>query len=128
VALSPEHLSRLDAEYLPIEPFARWADLRVDQGLWDRYLSRLDDLRQTRPDRAAETDEKSLRKAALHTGALEGLHSADRGVTSTVVRADSWRRALEDEAGGETLRHVEAAIERSTSFWTWRRALSPWWR
>jgi hypothetical protein len=46
----------------------------------------------------------------LHTGALEGLHQADRGVTLTIVQHDAWQQAVEIEAGLDTVGHVEASM------------------
>ena len=111
MALGSEDVERVDRDYIPFESFDGWRAVPIDRALWDLYAGRVTAARATHRTRSAEVDEQSLRKAALHTGALEGLHPADRGVTVTIVREVAWREALEQEAGTETLRHVEAAIE-----------------
>ena len=111
MALGSEDVVRIDGDYRPFDPFSNWGDIHIDTPVWDLYSGRMVDGRVKNRTRSAEVDEQSLRKAALHTGALEGLHPADRGVTVTIVREVAWREALAQEAGTETLRHVEAAIE-----------------
>ncbi len=81
--------------------------------LWGEYLANLTEARTLRPRRVADLDEKSLRRAALHTGALEGLHPADQGVTVTIVSHDAWRQAVAIEAGEETVGHVDASLQAS---------------
>ncbi|MCU1398674.1 MAG: hypothetical protein JWN62_1783 [Acidimicrobiales bacterium] len=79
--------------------------------MWGAYVERLEAARVTHPANVADVNAKSLRKAAYHTGALEGLHSADRGITLTIVTAELWREALSKEAGDETVHHVDAALD-----------------
>jgi len=100
-----------DDRYRPFAAFDEWASTAVADDVWLAYVERLTAVRAAHPSVVVDVDEKSLRKAAYHTGALEGLHPADRGVTLTIVTAEAWRDALALEAGDETVQHVDAALQ-----------------
>lgn len=55
---------------------------------------------------------QSLLLAALHTGAIEGLHRMNRGVTLTALdNALDWKRIVDDAEGSDARRQVEAALD-----------------
>jgi len=84
-----------DAAYKPFPPFAEWADIGVDEPRWDRYTTRLKELRSASPGLLGKALEIVKRAAAFDTGAIEGLYSTDRGFTFTVAtQAAMWEDAV----------------------------------
>jgi len=101
-----------DAVYAPFPSLATWGEARVNWQLWaDTQWRVAEAQRAVSTNIAADERERSLRAAALNTGALEGLHHADRGLTVTVVTDAAWRDAIERAEGGAATRFVEAAID-----------------
>ena len=78
--------AELDAAYRSFPTASVWSAAVVDEALWNDTVRRLQAAQSSVPD-AVRIDEvdRSLRAAALNTGALEGLHNADRGLTLTVI-------------------------------------------
>jgi Fic family protein len=106
-------MSEHDAAYRPFDSFQHWTAVRVNTDLWDQYIGLADQARRSDPSAAADATVRSLRKAALNTGAIEGLHPAGRGMTATIVAHDAWQHAVALEAGSaaaEVVGHVEAAL------------------
>jgi Fic family protein len=111
--LASAELAALDASYAPIRSFADWsAGVSVDIGVWDRYLARLEEVRASVPDELAKGAlDAAIRTAAFNTGAIEGLHPPDRGLTITLATlAADWQAEVTRAQGPETLELVEAAI------------------
>ncbi|MDR1183545.1 MAG: hypothetical protein LBK67_01965 [Coriobacteriales bacterium] len=93
--------------YTPFPALKDW-DAHFDPSLVDRYAERL---RKAKAAASLEQLEKvmteALRIAAVDTGALEGLYTAERGFTYTVAtQAAAWE--MEAAAKGD---HVKSAID-----------------
>lgn len=105
--------SEHDPEYVQLASLDRWVDLPVDSDAWDRYEKRLSAVREQEPDTPVPTDElkRTLLAAAVNTGAIEGLHNADRGLTQTAMEhAAAWQPVLRSAEGEEAEAHVAAAL------------------
>jgi Fic family protein len=99
------------AGYRSFAPLTSWRACRADSTVWAATLRRLS-AAQASADAAVVDDEvaRSLRAAALNTGAIEGLHNADRGLTITVVAEAAWREAIEHAEGPRAAEFVDAAL------------------
>jgi len=105
--------STYDADYVPYRDLHDWVSTRIEEGVWDRYAQRL---REARLDSAGPETKgevvKSLLAAAVNTGAIEGLHNADRGLTLTVVEhAVDWEKHVRAAEGEDAEAHVRAGLE-----------------
>lgn len=102
-----------DASYRPFDRFQTWTGTRIAKDVWDRYYHRLQRTRvsvQTATYRQSEL-ERSLLAAAVNTGAIEGLHNADRGLTLTVVKhAIDWGQHVRRAEGEKAEAHVRAGL------------------
>jgi len=94
--LDPAEIARLDAQYTPIDLFSAWSDLRIDQRIWSRQLSFLEDQRATLKQEDLERAlAVAMRAAAVDTGAIEGLYETDRGLTYTIaVQEAAWQTKM----------------------------------
>ena len=102
----------MDWRYEPFTSLASWRTARVDDTLWTRTLDRLRAAQGAQSESARREEvEGSLRAAALNTGAIEGLHHADRGLTVTVVNDAAWQVAVERAEGPAARSFMEAALE-----------------
>lgn len=103
-------LQRADSLYQSFPDFSLWP-APADDGLelWDRFASRLQEVRQNATSEALRNAvEVAVRAAAIDTGAIEGLYSVDRGFTMTVAtQAFAWENALAEK--GERVRELFAA-------------------
>ena len=107
-------LSVHDANYRPFDGFQVWTGTRIAKDVWDRYYYRLQTTResvQTATDPQFELN-RSLLAAAVNTGAIEGLHNADRGLTLTAIEhAIDWGQYVRRAEGEEAEAHVRAGLE-----------------
>jgi Fic family protein len=106
-------LRQADSLYQGYPDFADWpAPTEDDLGLWDRFASRLQEMRENAtPEALRKSVEVAVRAAAMDTGAIEGLYMVDRGFTMTVAtQAIAWEHALDEK--GENVRALfEAQLE-----------------
>lgn len=106
-------LRQADSLYQGFPDFSDWPAPREDDlGLWDRFVSRLQETRGTAtPEALRKSVEVAVRAAAMDTGAIEGLYTVDRGFTMTVAtQAIAWEHALDEK--GENVRALfEAQLE-----------------
>jgi Fic family protein len=99
--------------YEPFAPFDDWANLQVNESLWDSYAERI---RMAAMDRPSEIVDPSYRKsliaaAALNSGAIEGLHGSGRGLTLSVIEnAVEWQPFVRRAEGSEAEAFVAAGI------------------
>ena len=114
VELTLEELRHLDATYTPIPSFALWSEgLPSTNDDWDRYVVLFSEVRA----RLTEDEQESLvrsamRGAAVNTGAIEGLHTVDRGLTITVIeQATRWQIAVAEAVGRQAAELASAALE-----------------
>ncbi len=108
-----EPLLMVQTRYEPFAGFEAWADLTVNEALWDRFNVRLR-LRRTAAGPAVEELglRRSLVAAALNTGAIEGLHRAGRGLTQTVIdHVLDWQPHVRAAEGPSAEAFVEAALD-----------------
>jgi Fic family protein len=106
-------LRQADRLYQGFPDFADWpspgeGDLR----LWDRFASRLEEIRsKATPEALRKAVDVAVRAAAIDTGAIEGLYSVDRGFTMTVAtQALAWEHAIQEK--GEDVRDLfEAQLQ-----------------
>ncbi len=106
-------LRQADHLYQGFPDFAGWpAPKEDDLRLWDRFASRLQEIRTTAtPEALRKAVDVAVRAAALDTGAIEGLYSVDRGFTMTVAtQALAWEHAIAEK--GENVRELfEAQLQ-----------------
>lgn len=106
-------LRQADSLYSGFPDFADWpAPTEDDLRLWDRFVSRLQEMREkATPEALRKSVEVAVRAAAMDTGAIEGLYTVDRGFTMTVAtQAIAWEHALDEK--GENVRALfEAQLE-----------------
>src|SRR6185295_4972666 len=105
-------LRQADSLYQGFPDFSDWpAPTEDDLQLWDRFASRLEEMRENvTPEALQNAVEVAVRAAAMDTGAIEGLYTVDRGFTMTVAtQAIAWEHAL-DEKGGEVRELFEAQL------------------
>jgi Fic family protein len=98
-------LRQADSLYEGFPDFADWpAPTEDDLRLWDRFASRLQEMREkATPEALQKSVEVAVRAAAMDTGAIEGLYTVDRGFTMTVAtQAIAWEHALDEK--GENVR------------------------
>lgn len=106
-------LRQADSLYQGFPDFADWpAPTEGDLLLWDRFASRLQEMREkATPEALRKSVEVAVRAAAMDTGAIEGLYTVDRGFTMTVAtQAIAWEHAL-DEKGDNVRALFEAQLE-----------------
>jgi Fic family protein len=95
--------------YRPFPSIAEWLATPFDASTFDRFAALLQETREhTDPDGMRRAVQIATRRAAVDTGAIEGLYEVDRGFTySVAVEAAAWesigqlkgeavRRAIED--------------------------------
>ena len=110
--MEPVDPTRWDVAYASFPSIDRWLTAAIDGTYWAAVLVRLRAAQAAVPVQTRDDEvHKSLRAAALNTGALEGLHAADRGLTLTVITDAAWQAALERAEGKEAVTFVEAALE-----------------
>lgn len=106
-------LRQADSLYQGFPDFAAWpVPTEDDLHLWDRFVSRLQEIRgKATPEALQKSVEVAVRAAAMDTGAIEGLYTVDRGFTMTVAtQAVAWEHALDEK--GESVRALfEAQLE-----------------
>jgi Fic family protein len=133
VDLTFEELRRLDATYTPIPSFVQWSDgLPSTNDDWDRYVAMFDDVRaQLTTVERESLVHSAMRGAAVNTGAIEGLHTVDRGLTITVIeQAARWQAAVTEAAGPKAAELANAALEgyeMALDLATRREAISEAW-
>jgi len=106
-------LRQADSLYQGIPDFADWPSPADDDlDLWDRFASRLNEMRaKATPAALQKSVEVAVRAAAMDTGAIEGLYTVDRGFTMTVAtQAFAWEHTL-DEKGEDVRALFEAQLE-----------------
>lgn len=106
-------LRQADQLYQGFPDFTDWpAPGEDDLRLWDRFASRLLEIRSTAtPEALRKAVDVAVRAAALDTGAIEGLYSVDRGFTMTVAtQALAWEHAIQ-ERGGNVRDLFEAQLQ-----------------
>ena len=88
-----------DAGYRGFAAFGSWAGVVFDEILWDDARALLDAERQhASRDALDEAVRRTLREAAITTGAVEGLYRADRGFSFTVAaRHGDWETEIAAE-------------------------------
>lgn len=102
-------IAAADAAYRPFAPFSEWAAEPVGLGSWDDAAARLAEVRERTPVEAVRSAlDEVLRAAAVDTGAIEGLYTADRGFTLSVARNVISLDQAEVEAGLGFRRSFEA--------------------
>lgn len=95
--------SQTDLLYKGFPDFSDWGELSPpDIDLWDRFAANLNERRQSAtPETLKSAVEVAVRAAALDTGAIEGLYTADRGFTMTVAfQSLAWEQAIEERGAG----------------------------
>lgn len=113
LVISPEELARHEAAYIPLPSFADWAAHEVTaRDYWDEAVRELFDLRErVGPAELERSVSVALRAAALETGLIEGLYSADRGLTMTVAtQAAAWEQQLRDGSGDDAYALFKAQL------------------
>jgi Fic family protein len=104
--------AELDGQYQRFAPASDWATIDLPSDIGTRYLNRLRGLQNRLPtDVVRELERGSLRAVALNTGALEGVHRSDRGLTVTMIEQSAWRAALIQAGEAEIVPHVEASLD-----------------
>ncbi len=101
------------ARYEPFASFDVWANLRVNEYLWDGFLQRLREASPINSDKLiAPPHRRSLIvAAALNSGAIEGLHGAGRGLTQSVLEhAINWQPVVRQAEGSVAEAFVAASI------------------
>lgn len=123
-------LRQADANYNPIPRFAEWKVEPINSARWDRYMARLEGLRNTSADALQRAYRSIRRAAAIDTGALEALYEVDRGFTFTVaMQAATWEEQL-NKKGAEARRMIETQIEvydQLLDFVTGKQPIVPAW-
>jgi Fic family protein len=106
-------LRQADSRYQSFPDFSAWpVPTEDDLRLWDRFATRLEEMRkEATPEALRNSVDVAVRAAAMDTGAIEGLYAVDRGFTMTVAtQAFAWEHALEEK--GEEVRELfEAQLE-----------------
>jgi Fic family protein len=106
--LNDQAIKELDGRYVPFPDFQSWQELPFNLKLWNEALASLESARAAEDMGMAR--EGVLRAAAISTGALEGLYTADRGFTMTVAEhASAWQQGVE-ERSPKTLNLYEAQL------------------
>jgi hypothetical protein len=92
---SAEEIVELNEQYESIPTFSDWARaVRVDEQSWSTATRLLVRHRSNLGEEfASELVSAAMRAAAVNTGAIEGLHPADRGLTMTVRTHRGFDRA-----------------------------------
>lgn len=113
MALTPKQLQALNRAYRPFGAFDAWIHIGLPDDVWERYRGRLLAMRsQLGDDERSEATQRSLRASALNTGAIEGLHHADRGLTVTIAtHAAGWPAVVAQVEGERAAALAEAALE-----------------
>jgi len=96
-------VAQADSLYRGFPDFSEWGSLTPDDiDLWERVASSLAERRRAAtPEMLERAAEVAVRAAAVDTGAIEGLYSADRGFTMTVaVQGLAWQQMLEERGEG----------------------------
>ena len=103
---------KVDADYRPFPTFEAWSTAAIDVGLWNSFVAAFKDERSQANEEIRKVVLRfALREAAVDTGAIEGLYSADRGFTITVAaQAAAWE-SLMREKGPEVLGLFEAQLK-----------------
>jgi Fic family protein len=87
--------------------------LKVDPARWDRVLEHSSELRGNRTGFAWL--EGPLRASAYQSGAIEGMHPGDRGLTVTLMAAVAdWEvsvRRSADGGGADVVDHIRAGVD-----------------
>ncbi len=99
-------------EFFP--PFAEWADVQVNELVWDGYAERLRELLPDHRDEQVDLPHRRslIAAAALNSGAIEGLHGAGRGLTQSVIEQSlEWQPVVRQAEGSEAQALVAACIE-----------------
>ena len=94
--------------------FAQWSDgLPSTNDDWDRYAALFSEVRaQLTEDGQESLVRSAMRGAAVNTGAIEGLHTIDRGLTITVIeQATRWQIAVAEAVGPRAAELASAALE-----------------
>lgn len=101
--------------YEPFASFDQWVHLIVDGGRWNLVLDHVAELR-SHPTDLSWLD-GPLRAAAYQSGAIEGLHPGDRGLTMTLIDNTpgwNWEQAVrnsQDTEGVDVVAYIEAGVE-----------------
>lgn len=96
-------LESADSLYPGFPDFASWGPLQAeDADLWSRFAASLQERRKAAsPEALKASVDVAIRAAALDTGAIEGLYTADRGFTMTVaVQGLAWEQMIEERGAG----------------------------
>lgn len=111
--LDEEEVRALDERYRPFAPVAAWSGVRLAGDVWDDALAHLAAARNAAtPTTFAALLARTVRQAAIDTGAIEGLYDTDRGFTITVAAmATAWAAAIEEQKGKDVARLVGAQAE-----------------
>jgi Fic family protein len=90
----------LDAAYVPIRSFSEWANVKVDEDAWNRYLAGYNEALAVADPEVTQVLERRIgREAAAETGAVEDLYSLGVGQTRTIaVETPGWEHILGEEA------------------------------
>ena len=98
--------------YEPFASFDAWASIPVDEDRWAAVLDRVVELREE--SSGFDWLRGPLRAAAYQSGAIEGLHPGDRGLTLTLINAvGNWEaavRAAPDGGGPEVVDYIGAGV------------------
>lgn len=101
--------------YEPFASFDQWAHLTVDPGRWAVVVDHVAELRSGPTD--LSWLDGPLRAAAYQSGAIEGIHPGDRGLTMTLIDNTpgwNWEQAVrnsQDNEGVDVVAYVEAGVE-----------------
>lgn len=103
--------SPADAAYQSFVPPEDWAAIDLPWDVWDSALQRLSARRDSHHTDESSEQLETLLAAAYNSGAIEGLHRGDRGVTvSLIEHALSWQEVLRLADQEEATPYVEAGL------------------
>jgi Fic family protein len=102
----------LDGGYQPFVDVDGWADIDLPTDIAIRYQKRLRSLAKQLPtDVVDQVRQGTVRAASLNSGALEGVHRSDRGLTLTMIEESAWKAALTLAGEPEAIAHVAASLQ-----------------
>lgn len=87
-----------DSLYEPLAGLEPWGAAAVDQKAWAEAVRELQTARASHPDWGAMVDRGMLLAAAHQSGALDGMHAADRELVLSLLRGEASWVTMDDAA------------------------------
>jgi Fic family protein len=98
--------------YRPFPSFAAWAELEINDAVYDPYADLLASARAgAAPTAMTAAVDRATRFAAIDTGAIEGLYEVDRGFTRTVATEAAAWAALATTRGDQVKNAIYDALD-----------------